>query len=363
MGQQSSKSITATVEHAATEYTATNAPVWRKCTMNLGIVIGIIGILVSLVGIPIAFVVARRSRQLPDLRHAIEYDIILDPNDRLLDHGLAMTIGNRTINSISRSRVAFWNHRGDTVRGADMVESDPLRIQFAKDCDALQVRTLSISRPQTGFTATIDSTDEASVDLNFDFLDAGDGAIFEVIYQGTEKPTVLGTLRGTRIRNRGKVVLGPEALRAIAKSRLHRFFDGAPKLVILAFVTSIAVGLFLSFIAIEFGQYQGQRGQLVDINHYNLRTVAGQADFANVVQSVGSQSPTVIRIAAAIAAAFAVYFFISAARLFHGRTKQIIPRSVATLIATDNILGSATGDLVPSDDQTESSRSDKGNGR
>jgi len=88
--------------------------------VNVGDTTDIIAVFLGLIALPITYFFGKRNRQLPELRYAIDFDIILKPDEQLLDHGLSMTIGNREINCISRSRIAFWNQRGDTVRGADM---------------------------------------------------------------------------------------------------------------------------------------------------------------------------------------------------------------------------------------------------
>lgn len=313
--------------------------------MNLGIVIGIIGILVSLIGIPIAYVVARRSRQLPDLRHAIDFDVILNPDDRLLDHDLSMRIGNRSINSISRSRVVLWNHRGDTIRGGDIVDSDPLRIQFTEGDIALQVRTLRMSRSQTKLTPTINPADEASVDISFDFLDAGDGAIFEIVHQGPNTPTLLGTIRGVKIRNCGNANLGPETLAATKMSLFRSFLDLAPPRVQTNVILNFFAGLMFAIFAIICAVKSTASAHLVSAYHYNLRTITGQAYFANaVLRSNPNAVPYLILII--IFSFGAVYQFILLARSV---SPIKFPSSVAALIVDDNMQGVSAGDALPSE--------------
>jgi hypothetical protein len=318
--------------------------------MNIGVVIGIIGILVSFIGIPITFIIARRSRQLPDLRHTTDFDILLKPTDGLFDRGLAMRIGDHSINSISRSRIALWNHRGDTVRGVDIVESDPLRVQFAEGNSALQVRTLRMSRPQTKLTATIDTKDEASINIIFDFLDAGDGAIFEVIHQGTKQSTILGTIRGAKIRNYGDVELDPEDLEAIGKSRLHRHFDPAPISRLTSLAGYFVIGSIFTILAVAAAA-SVHPGHLINPNGYNLRTMTGQSAFAQAVQNSGI-SNTGFGIALTIAFSIvACYSFGSWLRTFYKNSKRIVPKSVIAFIADDNMQGNNAGNLPPSEPQ------------
>ncbi len=300
--------------------------------MNLGIVLGIIGILASLIGIPVAFIVARRTRQLPDLRHAINFDVILNPDDRLLGHGLSMQIGDRPINSISRSRVALWNHRGDTIRGGDIVDSDPLRIEFGEGDIALQARILSTSRPQTRLTPTIDVAGKSSVNLTFDFLDAGDGAIFEIVHLGPEKPVVLGTIRGTKIGNYGDANLGSKAIEVIRKPRLLRFLNYSPLRVRINVCLCLLLAFIFAVFAIALAIAATGHGHLVPVGHYNLRTISGQAGFSNAVVSSGNPHVLPYILFAVTVACASVYYFTIAIRTFVARSKRIVPKSVVAFI-------------------------------
>jgi hypothetical protein len=253
----------------------------ETASINLGTSIGIIGILASLVGIPIAFFLARRSRQLPDLRYVIDFDVILDPNDQLFGNGLSMSIGRHPISSISRSHVAVWNHRGDTIRKADIVDSDPLRLQFADGDIVLQTRALSMSRQQTKLDARINPDEGESVELKFDFLDAGDGSIFEIVHKGPGKPVMLGTIRGARIRNCGSVRLSPQNLAAFKKPALRSFLENAPLRAQINVLGNLLAGTASIVAVIILAVMSSKPVHLVNTKHYNLETVSGQAAFAS----------------------------------------------------------------------------------
>jgi len=194
---------------------------------------------------------------------------------------------------------------------------------------------------------TINTTDEASVDITFDFLDAGDGAVFEVIHQGTEKPTVLGTLRGVKIRNSGTVSLGQEALEAFRKPRFRRFIDNSPRSRILGLVLNVLIGILatlLTFAGVK--QTFLYHAQLVNVKNYDLRTISGQAGFANAVTSIGNQKTAPAIVLIILFSLMALYFFASALRSFLRHSRRIIPASVVALIADD--VEGGTADPLPS---------------
>jgi hypothetical protein len=251
--------------------------------MSVSDIIATIGLAISVLGIPITFILARRTRQRPELRYALDFDRILSPDSNLFDRGLYMTLGANRIDSISRTRIALWNHRGDTIRNGDILDTDPLRVQLKDGDEALQARVLGTSRKQLEVHATIDSAKPSSVQIDFNFLDVGDGALIEIIHRGPSEPTVLGTLQGADVRNVGPAVLGSKMLEVAAayKSRMRRFFSSTPKedLIVPAALICGSIAFFLLIIT----ESPYQPNHLIDVNHYKLNTVTGQVAFAQAV--------------------------------------------------------------------------------
>ncbi len=251
--------------------------------MNTSDIIAAIGLAVSVFGIPLTFVLARRTRQRPELRYALDFDVILSPDSKLFDRGLFMTLGTHRLDSISRTRIALWNHRGDTIHKDDILGSDPLRVQLGKDDEALQARVLSMSRKQLETVPNIDSANPSSVQINFSFLDAGDGAIIEIIHLGPSRPTVQGTLQGADMRDVGSVPLGPETLKAATqKSRMRRLFTYMPKFLMVPPAVMILACAIMATVLIYIPESY-QRTHLFDINRYRLNTINGQVAFARAV--------------------------------------------------------------------------------
>jgi hypothetical protein len=196
-----------------------------------------------------------------------------------------MTLGDHKIDCISRTRIAFWNQRGDTVRRADILKSDPLRLQFSGEDQPLQTRVLAMSRRQISLTSNLGDVEFKSCAIvDFDFLDGGDGGVIEVIHQGTEKPTVVGTILGATINSRGTATLSSEALSQIATKPLYRrIWRNAKQNKALWIATTAAlVGMIASLVFISWPLLQIP-GPLVNANKYNLRTLAGQVSFVSKV--------------------------------------------------------------------------------
>lgn len=190
--------------------------------MNISDILGATALVVAIIAIPITFYLAKRARQIPDLRYRIDFDVLLKPDDHLFDLGLVIKLAGQPITCLSRTRIAFWNERGDTVQGKEIVSSDPLRIELAEGDYALQARTICESRKVTGLITGVPQGNQSSVVLSFDFLDSGDGGILEVIHQSTVEPKLVGTIRGAVIHEVGEADLKNSALEAVSKRFLRR---------------------------------------------------------------------------------------------------------------------------------------------
>ena len=296
--------------------------------MNASDIYTIIAIFVGLIALPFTYFIGRRNRTLPDIRYAIDSDIILNPDDRLLDQNLEMTIGGHQITSISRTRLAFWNQRGDAVRGTDIVKSDPIRLEFAEGDTPLQARTLSSSREQINLTASINSANPASVNITFEFLNSRDGAIIEIVHQGTEQPRLTGTLIGAKIRRHKPSNLDPSTLAAFVKrSRFRRIPKGA------ATLAGATLGATLSAIAFVWLAvfYHPPVGSLVNTSRFNLNSLLGQANFANAVFASSNHyaNSDAILFLLITAGALWVLFIGAAISSFRTFSKERIPYDIA----------------------------------
>jgi hypothetical protein len=262
--------------------------------MDLGLALGIAGIVLSAVGIPITYVYARRARQRPRLAFALDFDVLLNPTDGLVSEGLSLSFRDRAINRVSRTYVALWNDRGDTVRGNDIVDTDPLRVQLAPGDTPLETRILLQSREQSKMVLALD--DEA-VRIAFDFLDEGDGALIEVLHEGAAKPELTGTVRGATLSARGTGVdLSPAELLWMRderwwsrlRNRLKRPGISAkrrPRALLPLIAAGLMQVVLLGYIA--WDTTHDRRPALIPAQQYDLDTVKGQKHFADDVRERG----------------------------------------------------------------------------
>ncbi|WP_146247349.1 hypothetical protein [Micromonospora arborensis] len=259
--------------------------------MSIGDILGIAGLAVSVIGIPITFILARRGRQRPELRYVLDHDVLIDPHHGVLGEGLVVTSEGYPVTSISRTRLAIWNARGDAVRGNEILDTDPLRVDVGENGKVLQLKTLTRSRRQNEFRASLTS-DGRVVSIDFKFLDAKDGGTIELIHQGTERPIVSGTIPGASLAGRSSgVSLGPHAFEALLEQSRHRrfrkFILGRRTTRIVFIAACVQVVLATGFFGYQlFEELQkAKKPALVDVSKHNLSSAKGQEKFAKEVRS------------------------------------------------------------------------------
>ena len=122
---------------------------------------------------------------------------LIGQEDKLLPDEVEIRFGGRTVERLTKTHIVFWNSGTATLRGTDLVDTDPLRCEFSNDSEVLAVRVLKSSRPTNQFTAIIDPQKQNRVLMRLDYLDPEDGAAVEVLHTDTRRyPKIFGSIRG-----------------------------------------------------------------------------------------------------------------------------------------------------------------------
>jgi hypothetical protein len=97
----------------------------------------------------------------------------------------------------SVSLICFWNDGGETIHGADITESEPLRINANGTCKILGVSILQVNKPANQVKCVVARTKD-SVAITFDYLDKGNGAVIELMHTGQSSKDldILGEIKG-----------------------------------------------------------------------------------------------------------------------------------------------------------------------
>jgi hypothetical protein len=285
----------------------------------------LVGIALFLVGIPLAYLIGRRNRQVPDLRRAVGFDRFVSLR-RLFGPGVNFSFEGREIPTLSRSYLAIWNHRGDHVDGDTILATDPLRIVVDEDDEILQVRLVSRSKVQNGLGVAPDGTSRA---VSFVYLEAGDGGIFEVLHTGSAPARIEGTIPGARLKAPVVAALTPGSRAAVRASRVRRFglMNRAARYRTLFWLTAVAASLGIVIGATTALVRYLRSPELVPTELYDLRTISGQLEFASQVSEAGAiEWPRLA--ATAVVLAFGLAVLLMYLRRIYRVSTAIVPRSI-----------------------------------
>jgi hypothetical protein len=293
--------------------------------MSTSDILATVGIALSIVGIPLAFILARRGRKRPYLRQLVDFDVIASSKHGGFHSGFLRDRSGDPVTNIARTSAAIWNHQGDTIRGKDIVPDDRLRIQLASGDHALQARIVGCSRKQNKLRVDVDPVDDGVVYIDFDFLDADDGGIVELIHQGSTEPQILGTIRGADVGTRRKADLRPELIQSANRSWLKRY-KLLPRRLRVVPVAMFGLFLVVTMIVAVFELLRTPI--LVDVAKYDLRSLTGQKEFSQDVMALGLPSSTGLWMAAIGVVMMATTLSVQ----LRERLKVAFPRSLVKIL-------------------------------
>jgi hypothetical protein len=151
----------------------------------LGTLIGVVA------GIIIAYFFKSRSR----LAAQINTLELVGPN-AVLPNDIEFLFRGNKVPNVTMSRIAIWNIGNTTIKGDQIVSSDPLRIITSEGSSILEATIRNRTRQVNDFSCALRQGTSNEIECRFDYLDSGDGALIQLIHTGNDKLKVAGTFRG-----------------------------------------------------------------------------------------------------------------------------------------------------------------------
>jgi hypothetical protein len=157
----------------------------------VGILVGILaGFLITFFFYRASRIGSRPSYQLRALR-------LIAKDERALPEEVEILFKGMSVPRLTKTHVIFWNSGRAMLDGKQIVDADPLRLEFSKDAQVLRARIAKATRETNEFEVKINDKSPNEVVCHFDYLDVGDGAVIELLHTDEERyPKVQGTIRG-----------------------------------------------------------------------------------------------------------------------------------------------------------------------
>jgi hypothetical protein len=101
------------------------------------------------------------------------------------------------IETLSITKLAFWNAGRETINKSDITVPDPLRIEAGEDFKILHADIVKVKNFANQFTINL-SQDGSRAFIDFDFIDKYDGAVFQIYHTGESQKDIFieGTIKG-----------------------------------------------------------------------------------------------------------------------------------------------------------------------
>lgn len=159
---------------------------------------GWVGILVGiLAGLLIAYLFHRASRIGPRPSYQLKALKLIAKDERALPEEVDILFKGIGVPRLTKTHVIFWNSGKAMLEGKEIVDTDPLRLEFSKDAQVLRARIAKANRDTNKFEVKINDKSPNEVDCNFDYLDVGDGVVVELLHTNEKRyPEIRGTIRG-----------------------------------------------------------------------------------------------------------------------------------------------------------------------
>jgi hypothetical protein len=172
-----------------------------------------IGPLIGSLGVTLAiifFVLNYRARIGPRLAHQGYSLPVIGGAAPAFAGDLQILFRGRNVPRVTKSVIVLWNSGSATIRGTDIVPSDPIILRYPEGTEVLSARIVGVTRDVNAVSVTT-MPNGNEVRCEFDYLDPKDGAVFEVVHTGERgNPKVGGTVRGMprRAVNKGEIFEG-----------------------------------------------------------------------------------------------------------------------------------------------------------
>ncbi len=172
---------------------------------NLGIVIGILGIITG-------YILYRRGLKLRLPSWDIRTNNLINNFSSKISK-LDIKFDNKEISNLSVSKIVFWNEGREVIDKEDISKSNYLRITPSKESvKILDCKVISRNSDASNFEVLLDP-EKNEARLIFDYLNFRWGAVFEVIHTGIESKDIdiVGSIKGVEKINKKKISRVPES--------------------------------------------------------------------------------------------------------------------------------------------------------
>lgn len=156
-----------------------------------------VSLAIGIAGLSVAAIAYFRPRRRSRLVYQMALLRYFDKDDFALPDYAEMTYEGTEVERLTKVTVVFWNKGTETLRGKDIVRSDPIRLTFPEGTRVLDVEIAKRTREANKCAIQHHPPGSRDVVICYDYLDPGDGLALNLLHDGaTPLPETLGTATG-----------------------------------------------------------------------------------------------------------------------------------------------------------------------
>lgn len=153
-----------------------------------------VGTILGAISLVAAIYFYLRSKRVSRLAYQIDELSIVGSAQAAFPNELEIRYAGTLVPRVTATRLVLWNAGNVTLRGDQVVASDPLRLELP---ESSMILSAAIVRSTREANAAHLVWDERSVTVTFDYFDPNDGVTIEVYHSGGRQALkCVGTLRG-----------------------------------------------------------------------------------------------------------------------------------------------------------------------
>lgn len=140
----------------------------------------LLSFLIAIIGVIMAIFFYYRSKKVKSPCYAIESINVVKDLESKID-SLEVLYDGKPVKNLTVTRIAFWNAGKDTINSEDIPTAKPLIVSIEGGGKILDAKILKTINP-INLLSISTSDDQLSSNIKFEYLDKGDGAIFQFIH-------------------------------------------------------------------------------------------------------------------------------------------------------------------------------------
>lgn len=171
---------------------------------------------------------------------------------------VSILFDNREVKNLSRAQILFYNAGSMEIRQEDVPSNGRLSIEFKEGVQVLSYNVLARSSEEINFSIYQDG--KRYLAFEFDYLNPGDGALMEVLFEDTEERKEIPVVCNASIIGARKAVVVDFAEESTRFDRIVPLvrFD-----LIVSSIGSLGIlgmGIYIGFVSVLPSFYQGVLG-------------------------------------------------------------------------------------------------------